>query len=169
MNSAPTPASIRPATPADLPAVMGLIRKKAEFDGCPEAFQATPETLSQAWFTDPPRAFVLVADVAGELVGVATYSHTFSTFVGRPGIWLDDLFIRDEFRRRGIGHQLVTELARIAVSGGFGRIEWIVSATNENGLGFYERHHAAISPTSRYARLNQAGLELLVSGELKDS
>jgi GNAT superfamily N-acetyltransferase len=164
MSPDSTPLSIRPATPADLPAVMGLIRKKAEFDGCPEAFQATPEALSQAWFSDPPRAFVLVADLDGDLVGVATCYHTFSTFVGRPGIWLDDLFIREEFRGRGVGHSLITELARIAVDGGFGRIEWIVSASNEHGLGFYERHHAAISPTARYARLNQAALERLASG-----
>jgi GNAT superfamily N-acetyltransferase len=169
MNPAPTPLSIRPATPADLPAVMSLIRKKAEFDGCPEAFQATPEALSQAWFADPPRGFVLVADIGDELVGVATYSHTFSTFVGRPGIWLDDLFVREECRGRGLGHRLITELARIAVGGGFGRIEWIVSAGNDRGLAFYERQQATISPTARYARLNQAALERLASGGLTNS
>jgi GNAT superfamily N-acetyltransferase len=108
---------IRQGTEVDLPPIMELIRWKAEFDGCPDTLEATADQLREAWFSDPPRAHVLIAELDGRVVGIATYFQTFSTFLARPGIWLDDLFVREESRSRGVGKALMEGLARIARAG----------------------------------------------------
>ena len=120
-----------------------------------------PDSLRQAWFSDPPKAFALVAEADGELVGLATYYPTFSTFQARPGLWLDDLFVREEHRGRRVGLTLMARLARIAEDRGCGRIEWTVALSNERGIAFYERHHASVRHGSRYVRLTREGVELL--------
>jgi GNAT superfamily N-acetyltransferase len=152
---------IRPATDSDMPSVMELLRQKAEFDGCPESFRATPEALRSAWFSDPPRAAVLVAEVDGLLVGLATYFATFSTFLARPGLWLDDLFVTAPHRNQGIGRALLNRLGRIADEYGCGRIEWTVATRNDRGIAFYEREGASINHNVRYVRLARDGIERL--------
>lgn len=155
---------IRHAVAADIPTIMELLHLKADFDGCPDAFEATPDSLGEAWFSDPPKAFVLVAEVNGQLVGVATYYPTFSTFLARPGLWLDDLFVREEYRSRGVGEALMVRLARIAEERGCGRIEWTVASMNARGIAFYERHHASVHHATRYVRLTREGIERLAKG-----
>jgi GNAT superfamily N-acetyltransferase len=162
MNETSTqPAIVRHAVEADMAAIMELLRLKAEFDGYPDALEATPQLLREAWFSDPPRAFVLVAEIDGLVVGLATYYSTFSTFLARPGLWLDDLFVREGYRSRGVGLALMARLARIAEQNGCGRIEWTVGLKNERGIAFYERHQASVRHGARYVRLNRDGVEEL--------
>ena len=158
---------IRHVVEADLPAVLGLLRLKAEFDGCPDALEASPDRLRQAWFSTPPRAFALVADIGGRLVGLATYYPTFSTFLARPGLWLDDLFVREGYRNRGVGLALMARLARVAEERGCGRIEWTVALGNERGIAFYERHHASVRHGARYVRLASDGIGRLARHDLQ--
>jgi GNAT superfamily N-acetyltransferase len=155
---------IRHATEADMPAIMELLVLKSEFDGCPDAFRATPEALRQAWFSESPKAFVLIAVLDGRVVGLATYYPTFSTFLGQPGLWLDDLFVQEEHRSRGIGQELMTRLARVAQERGCGRVEWTVALRNERGIAFYERHEASVSHGARHVRLTREGIERLANG-----
>lgn len=157
---------IRYAGHEDMPALMRLLQLKADFDGCRDGFVATPEALSEAWFGDPPKAFALVADVESELVALATYYPTFSTFLARSGLWLDDLFVRAEYRGRGIGMALMSRLARIAEAQGCGRIEWTVALSNKHGIAFYERNRASIHHDARYVRLSREGVARLATQDL---
>jgi GNAT superfamily N-acetyltransferase len=156
---------IRHGTEADLPAIMRLIRQKAEFDGCPDALEATPDALRRAWFSEHPRGYVLIAVLDGRAVGIATYFPTFSTFLARPGLWLDDLYVVEECRSLGIGRDMLAALARIARERGCGRVEWTVALDNDRGIAFYERHGAAVRHLSRCVRLNREGIERLSEAE----
>lgn len=158
------PPHIRSATEADLPAIIELLGKKAEFDGDRAAFRATPEALRQAWFAETPLASVLLAEAGGRVIGLATYHSTFSTFLGRPGLWLDDLYLLEEFRSQGIGGALMAGLARVARDRGCGRIEWTVAVGNGRGIAFYERHQATVSHGTRHVRLTREGIERLANG-----
>jgi GNAT superfamily N-acetyltransferase len=156
---------IRPVREEELPNLLALIRAKAEFDGCPESLQATVESLREALFSPKPLAHALVAEVDGKLVGMATYYAIFSSFIAKPGLWLDDLFIYPEARNRGIGEALVRRLSSIAKFAGCGRIDWHVSNFNERGKQFYLRIGATISERSRLVRLNEKRIHELAEGE----
>src|SRR5437660_1329607 len=104
--------SVRNATAADLPLILRFIRKKAEFDRCPDAVEATEEKLRATLFGVPPLAHVLFAEVDGVAVGFAAYFTTYSTFLARPGIWLDDLYVDAERRSQGIGEALLRHLTK---------------------------------------------------------
>ena len=149
---------IRPAIEADLPDLLGLIRAIAQFDGCLDSVKVDVETLRAAFFSDRPKANALVAVIGGKAVGMATYYPIFSSFIGKPGIWLDDLYICEEYRRHGIGRALMTKLCEIAYHTGCVRIDWIVAQDNANGLGFYKRLGAQIFETVRQARLDEAAI-----------
>jgi GNAT superfamily N-acetyltransferase len=153
--------TVRHACEADLPVIMELLVLKAEFDGCREALVATEEQLRQAFFSSTPKAQVLLAVIDGRAIGLATYFQTFSTYVGKPGIWLDDLYVREGYRSRGVGKALMAELARIAKGLGCGRIDWTVALSNERGIAFYERHGATVYHRTRCVRLGPAGIERL--------
>jgi GNAT superfamily N-acetyltransferase len=152
---------IRHASEADLPAIMELLALLAEFDGCRDAFVATEDQLRQALFSSSPRAQVLLATVDGQAIGLATYFPTFSTWQAKPGIWLDDLYVREGYRSRGVGKALLAELARIARGLGCGRIAWTVALSNDRGIAFYERHGATVHQLSRHVRLGAAEIERL--------
>jgi len=156
---------IRNAIEADMPAIMDLLQKKAEFDGSPDAFHGTIDSLSRAWFSQPPVAFVLLAELEKQVIGLATYFQTFSTFTGGPGLWLDDLFIYENFRSLGAGHALMNELAKIAQDRGCDRIEWTVALRNDRGISFYENHFASVGQNSRFVRLNKEGIEHLANND----
>lgn len=154
---------IRPAIETDMPVIMDLLRLKAEFDGCSEAFKATPDQLRRAFFSTLPQALVLLAEHQGVAIGIATYFPTFSTFLARPGIWLDDLFVREQYRSRGVGKALLSHLARVAEETGCGRIEWTVALDNDRGISFYEAHGGRVRHLSRCVRLDGGGIERLSS------
>ena len=130
---------IRPATEADLGTIEELIRALAEYERMADEVVMTDELLRQNLFGERPYAEVLIADVDGEAAGFALFFHNFSTFVGRPGIYLEDLFVKPEHRAKGFGKALLKRLAEIAVERGCGRMEWAVLDWNEPAIGFYKK------------------------------
>ncbi len=146
---------VRTAKEPDLPELFALITAKAEFDGALSALVATQESLHAALFKPQPLAYALVAEVDGKLVGMATYYAIFSSFISKPGLWLDDLFVYEDYRGNGIGEAMVENLCAIAKSGGCARIDWLVNAANDRGKKFYCRIGATIYENGRLVRLNE--------------
>jgi GNAT superfamily N-acetyltransferase len=128
---------IRPARSADVPALLQLIRELAEFERAPEQAVATGDQLHTALFGDEPKVFCDVVDVDGEIVGMALWFLSFSTWLGRHGIYLEDLYVTPSRRRLGYGKDLLATLARRCVERGYGRLEWSVLDWNEAAIGFY--------------------------------
>ena len=156
-----TTLTIRDACVDDLSVILEFIHKKAVFDGVPQAVQASAEKLRETLFTDPPLAYVSLAEVGGRVVAFASYFFTFSTFLARPSIWLDDLYVDADQRSQGVGRALLLFLARLARSKGCGRIEWTAAASNERGLVFYRKHGASIREGTRLCRLDATAIDRL--------
>src|SRR5918993_5236127 len=116
--------SIDPATPADVPLLLGLIRELADYERLLHEAQARPENLQRHLFGPRPYAEAVVARAAGEPVGFALWFHNYSTFEGRPGLYLEDLFVRPAHRGHGHGEALLRHLARLAVERDCARFEW---------------------------------------------
>jgi GNAT superfamily N-acetyltransferase len=131
--------TIRPGTEADLGTIEELIRALAEYERMADEVVMDAELLRKGLFGDRPYAEVLIAEVDGEGVGFALFFHNFSTFLGRPGIYLEDLFVKPEHRGSGLGRALLKRLAEIAVERGCGRMEWAVLDWNEPSIGFYKK------------------------------
>jgi len=131
--------SIEPATPDDLPLILALIRELAEYERAPHAVEATEETLGESLFGEEPAAEALIARWEGEPLGFALFFHNFSTWTGRRGLYLEDLFVRPSARGRGVGKALLTRVAEIAVERGCPRFEWAVLDWNEPAIGFYRK------------------------------
>ncbi|MFJ8633846.1 GNAT family N-acetyltransferase [Streptomyces sp. NPDC093568] len=131
---------IRPATPADIPALHALIRELAEYEKALEEAKATEEQLHEALFGDRPAAYAHIAadDATGETVGCAIWFLNFSTWRGVHGIYLEDLYVRPTARGAGHGKALLTELARLCVERGYQRLEWSVLNWNTPSIAFYE-------------------------------
>ncbi len=130
---------IRPAEKKDVPVILDLIQGLADFEKLSHEVVATPEILERSLFEGPRVAEVLLAELEGKAVAFALFFHSFSTFLGRPGIYLEDLFVRPENRSAGIGLHLLRELARIAKQRECGRLEWSVLDWNKRALSFYHR------------------------------
>ncbi|HEX8073658.1 MAG TPA: GNAT family N-acetyltransferase [Thermoleophilaceae bacterium] len=128
---------VRAATAADVPLLLALIGELAEYERLADHAVGTEEQLARHLFGPNPAADAVLAEVDGEPAGFAVLFSTFSTFVCRPGIWLDDLFVRPEHRRAGIGQALLRHVAAIAVERGCGRMEWSALDWNEPALAFY--------------------------------
>jgi GNAT superfamily N-acetyltransferase len=154
-----TGATIRPAEPHDLPLVLELVLKKAAFDGVPDSVQATERLLHEHLFGSAPAAHVLLGELDGRVAGFASYYLTFSTFLGRPGIWLDDLFVEETVRGHGVGAALLAHLVAMADARGMGRIEWLVATGNTRGLAFYQRHDARVHEEVPLLRLEPQSSE----------
>ncbi|MEL6855998.1 MAG: GNAT family N-acetyltransferase [Cyanobacteria bacterium J06607_13] len=163
---------IRPATITDLPRILELIHLKAEFDGCPEAVEATAEALTTTLFCDRPMAHILLAenDAATNTsaqtrptspLGFASYHFTYSTFLAKPGLWLDDLFVRSEHRNRAIGATLIQTLCSIASQHSCGRIDWTVDVNNQAGIRFYQRMQGQLQTQVHLCRLNKPAIDQL--------
>ena len=128
---------IRPATVQDVPIILALIVELAAYEKEPDAVVATVEDLHEALFGPDPSAACHVALHDGAVVGFALWYRTFSTWQGKPGLWLEDLFVRPEARGTGLGRALLVELAGIAVARGWSRFEWWVLDWNTPAHGFY--------------------------------
>lgn len=152
------PILVRPVEPQDIPAFSRLLRAKAKFDGVAHLLQATEQNLRDELFSARPTARAIVAVVDEALVGMATYFQTYSSFLMKPGLWLDDLYVDELHRKSGVGRELLEWLCRAAASNGCARIEWIVAVDNDNGRGFYERVGVEIFETLRLARLHEAAI-----------
>ncbi len=133
--------SIREATADDVPVILALIKELADFERLPDQVIATEETLRETLFGDGAVAKVILAEIDGEAVGFTVYFYNFSTFVGRPGIYLEDIYIRSEHRGSGIGKALMQHCARVALERGCGRIEMAVLHWNP-ARSFYEQYGA---------------------------
>ncbi len=142
MPARPTLA-IRPASQPDLPVILSLIHALAEYERMPDAVEATLETLATQLFGRGfgrgPTAECLIAELDGAAQGFAVYCMNFSTWLAKPGIWLEDLFVRPEARGNGLGEALLRSLAAIALERGCGRMEWAVLDWNSPAIGFYRR------------------------------
>ncbi|MEQ1517685.1 MAG: GNAT family N-acetyltransferase [Usitatibacteraceae bacterium] len=152
---------IRHVERSELPQLFELLQAKAVFDGCPETLRATVVTQEEAIFAERPLAHALVAEIDGRLVGMATYYSIFSSFIAKPGIWLDDLYVDEAFRNQGIGEKLIQRLCMIAEGGGCARVDWHVSSFNARGVAFYRRIGASISEKSRHVRLGEDAIKEL--------
>lgn len=130
--------SIRPATPADLPLIADLIRALADYEKLAHEVRFDEATLGEKLFGPRPYAEVLIGEADGEPRGFALFFHNFSTFEGKPGIYLEDLFVMPEARGLGLGKALLVELARLAVARDCARLEWWVLDWNEPSIGFYK-------------------------------
>jgi GNAT superfamily N-acetyltransferase len=128
---------IRAAVAEDVPAILGLIRELAIYEREPDAVVATESGLSDALFGPDAFANCHVAELDGSVVGFALWFRNFSTWLGRPGIYLEDLFVQPEHRGSGLGKALLTTLIDIARERGYGRVEWSVLDRNEPAIGFY--------------------------------
>jgi GNAT superfamily N-acetyltransferase len=153
---------VRPATEADMDTVWGLLRQKAAFDRWLERLEATPQKLAAAMFSDPPQLGVLLAEIDGQVVGFASYYFTFSTFLAKRCLWVDDMFVVEGFRRRGVGKELLREMVRVAKKTDCGRIEWVTTAANDTGISFYESLGARVRTATRLCRLDGMAISNLV-------
>jgi GNAT superfamily N-acetyltransferase len=129
--------AIRPAVAVDVPLVLRFIRELAEYEQLGDQVVATEDVLRETLFGAAPKAEVVFAMVGGEAAGFALFFPNYSTFLGRLGIYLEDLYVRPELRGRGVGRALLGHLARLAVERGCGRLEWSVLDWNEPALAFY--------------------------------
>ena len=133
----PPAVSLRAAARDDVPAILALIRGLAEYEQLAHEVVADEASLAQTLFGDTPAAEVVIADVGGEAAGFALFFHNYSTFLARPGLYLEDLFVLPRFRGLGIGRTLMVHLARRALERGCGRFEWSVLDWNAPAIGFY--------------------------------
>ena len=157
-STAKTDFTLRPAVPADVPAIVDLIHELAAFEHLAHLVRATPDTLLPHLFGPRPVVEAWVAQVpagdAAEVVGFAMFFTNFSTFLSQPGLYLEDLFVKPAHRSSGIGRALLTRLAQLAVERGFGRFEWSVLDWNENAIRFYEKMGATVMPDWRICRIS---------------
>ena len=129
---------IRAAVADDVPLILDLIRALAEYERLAHECVATEDRIRESLFGERPAAEVLIAEADGQPAGFALFCHNYSTFLARPGIWLEDLFVRPAHRGCGVGRALLARLAAIAIERGCGRLEWAVLDWNESAIGFYK-------------------------------
>ncbi|WNC60688.1 GNAT family N-acetyltransferase [Thermosynechococcus sp. QS41] len=151
--------AIRAATPADAPIIFQLIQALAAYEKLSHAVTGTEEALRQHLFGDRPYAEVLLAHTPTDVIGYALFFTTYSTFLTRPGLWLEDLFVLPAYRRQGVGTALLKALARLASDRDYGRIEWSVLDWNTPAIQFYERMGATVLPDWRICRLSGDALK----------
>jgi GNAT superfamily N-acetyltransferase len=154
-----TSFTLRAAEPRDVPAVVGLIGELAEFEHLTHLLQVTPETLHPHLFGPRPAAEAMVGEVNGQVVAFALFFTNFSTFLAKPGLYLEDLYVQPAHRGSGLGRALLLHLGALAVERGYGRFEWSVLDWNENAIRFYEKMGATVMPDWRICRVTGPALE----------
>jgi GNAT superfamily N-acetyltransferase len=155
---------IRSATPADIAVIRQLIVDLAVYEREPDAVKASEADLHQALFGDRPLAEAVLAEVGGVAVGLALFFTNFSTWAGRGGLYLEDLFVKPEARGQGVGKALLVHLAGVAVARGYARFEWSVLDWNEPAIGFYRALGAKAQDEWTVMRVEGAALAALAKG-----
>ena len=163
---------LRPAQPADAAAIVGLITELAEFEHLAHLLRITPESLTPQLFGARPVAEALVVEVAGDacdageagqagsqVIAFALFFTNFSTFLGQPGLYLEDLYVQPAFRGCGVGKALLLQLGGLAVARGYGRFEWSVLDWNENAIRLYQKMGATVMPEWRICRVAGEALQ----------
>ncbi|HEY2729028.1 MAG TPA: GNAT family N-acetyltransferase [Polyangia bacterium] len=148
--------NLRTAVPGDEHALFELIRALARFERLEHSVSGSAEALGRHLFGERPAAEAILAEEDGAAVGFALFFTTYSTFLTRPGVYLEDLFVLESHRRRGVGAALLTEVKRLAEARGAGRLEWSVLDWNTGAIKFYERFGAAVLPEWRICRVTFA-------------
>ena len=171
-----TPFQLRPARPDDVPAIAGLVAELAAFEQLSHLLQLTPETLAPHLFGPRPVVEAVVAERAadsphqvdpadqgqpGQVVAYALFFTNFSTFLAKPGLYLEDLYVQPACRGQGIGQALLAHLAALAVARDYGRFEWSVLDWNEGAIGFYQKMGATVMPEWRICRVAGPALQAL--------
>ncbi|PLQ01399.1 GNAT family N-acetyltransferase [Cupriavidus pauculus] len=160
-----TAFSIRPATPADSATLFRLISDLAEYEKLTHLVEATPQKLGDALFGAKPHAEAVLVEVdqdgAKQAVGFALFFHNFSTFLAKPGLYLEDLFVEPAWRGHGLGKALLKHLAALAVERGCGRFEWSVLDWNQPSIDFYQAMGADVMPDWRICRVTGDALTKL--------
>ena len=151
--------TLRPATPADLRAIVGLITELAEFEKLAHLVVVTPESLEPHLFGPKPVAEAVVGEVGGQVVAFALFFTNFSTFLGQPGLYLEDLYVQPAHRGTGLGKALLAHLGSLAVARGCGRFEWSVLDWNQPAIDFYKSMGATVMPEWRICRLAGPALQ----------
>lgn len=160
----PSGLEISPASPADVPLILSLINELAEYEKLRHESVATHASIHEALFGRKPHAEAVLARFDGEPAGFALFFHNFSTFLGKPGLYLEDLFVRPAFRGRAIGRRLLSHLASLAVQRGCGRFQWQVLDWNRPSRDFYESLGAQADPTWVNYRMTGEALRRLAEG-----
>jgi GNAT superfamily N-acetyltransferase len=152
------PHALRAAEPRDVNAIVGLIRELAEFEKLTHLLQVTPESLRPHLFGPKPVVEAMVGEVQGEVVAFALFFTNFSTFLAKPGLYLEDLYVQPRHRGRGLGRALLEHLGSLAVKRGYGRFEWSVLDWNEHAIRFYKAMGATVMPDWRICRVTGEAL-----------
>ncbi|MFT4257405.1 MAG: GNAT family N-acetyltransferase [Pseudoxanthomonas sp.] len=159
-----TPAlALRPAVRADIPLILAFIRELAEYEKLAHEAVASAAQIGEHLFGPRPYAEAVIAECEGEPAGFALFFHNYSTFAGRPGLYLEDLFVRPPFRGRGVGKRLIAHLAALAVERGCARFEWSVLDWNEPAIRFYRSLGAVGMDEWTVQRLDGAALQALAA------
>lgn len=158
-----TDIKIRPAQVEDINAIFSLIQALAEYENLSHLVTGNASDLSKDIFGDDPCAEIIVAEFNQIVIGFALFFTNYSTFLTRPGIYLEDLFVLPEYRRQGIGKQLLTYLAQLALERQGGRLEWSVLDWNQPAIAFYEKIGASVLPDWRICRVTGKALHNLAS------
>jgi GNAT superfamily N-acetyltransferase len=145
--------ALRAARPRDVNAIVGLIRELADFEKLTHLLQVTPESLHPHLFGPKPAAEAMVGEVDGAVVAFALFFTNFSTFLAKPGLYLEDLYVQPRHRGRGLGRALLEHLGALAVGRGYGRFEWSVLDWNEHAIRFYKGMGATVMPEWRICRV----------------
>jgi GNAT superfamily N-acetyltransferase len=157
--STETALDIRPATPEDIPTIVALIKALADFEKLSHEVTGSAEDLQQSLFGGRPYAEAVLAWVNDTPVGMALFFHNFSTFLMKPGIYLEDLFVLPDYRRRGIGRALLVHVGQLALQRGCGRFEWNVLDWNTPAIDFYQTMGAELKHEWRLCRVTGEALQ----------
>jgi GNAT superfamily N-acetyltransferase len=159
---------IRAATTADVAAIRQLIVELAIYEREPDAVVATIEDIHKTLFGEDPVAYCHVAEIDGEIVGIAIWFLNYSTWLGKAGLYLEDLFVKPEYRKRGIGLELMKTLARICIERGYERFQWWVLDWNEPSINFYKSIGAEAMDEWTVYRLSGSALRSFAASSTSD-
>jgi len=152
---------IREARPEDVVAILAMVQELADFEKLGDEMIATRADYEESLFGETPVAEALVAELDGRLIGYAIFFSTFSTFIGRAGIWLEDLYVKESFRKQGVGKKLLKAVGSVAEARNSGRYEWCVLDWNQNAINLYEQMGGKILKEWRIVRLDRNGIKAL--------